>query len=188
MNEKTGADEHTVCNKRLEYAMLQNKTIHKLVDAISGLGCTLPNDFIICRRCPDGISGGFAIPSPSIPYKPQVILCENHKLERETFENTIVHELVHAYDLCRTKLDWSNCVHHACTEIRASSLSGECSLLHELFRGHLVISKGHQECVQRRSELSVKMNQACTSKAAEYVRVAFPECYHDQKPFNADNS
>ena len=36
------------------------------------------------------------------------------------FENTLIHELIHAYDVCRVKkFDWKNCLHHACTEVRA---------------------------------------------------------------------
>jgi hypothetical protein len=43
-------------------------------------------------------------------------------------ELTLTHELVHAYDHCRAYVDWSNCVHHACSEIRAANLSGDCSM------------------------------------------------------------
>ena len=181
------SDDKKLCEKRLEFAVVNNKNVQKLVDAISSLGCPLPKDFILCRKCPGEISGGFALP-PKDPnndsYKPQIVLCENNKMERETFENTLVHELVHAYDLCRAKIDWSNCLHHACTEIRASSLSGECALLHEIFRGHAQLLQGHRKCVSRRSELSVKMNPVCNINAAEYVKVAFPECYDDKSPFD----
>ena len=42
---------------------------------------------------------------------------------------------VHAFDDCRAKVDWSNCVHHACSEIRAANLSGDCSFMQEMMRG-----------------------------------------------------
>lgn len=32
-------------------------------------------------------------------------------------DHTIAHELIHAYDQCRVKLDRSNCLHVACTEV-----------------------------------------------------------------------
>ena len=41
---------------------------------------------------------------------------------------TLTHELVHAYDHCRAYVDWSNCVHHACSEVRAANLSGDCKM------------------------------------------------------------
>lgn len=50
-------------------------------------------------------------------YKPQILLCENKRMDKETFEHTIVHELVHAYDVCRAKVDFKDCFQHACTEV-----------------------------------------------------------------------
>lgn len=33
----------------------------------------------------------------------------------------VIHELIHAYDDCRAaNLDWSNCAHHACTEVSSA--------------------------------------------------------------------
>lgn len=40
-------------------------------------------------------------------------------------DNALTHELIHAYDHCRAaSLDWASLEHHACSEIRAASLSG----------------------------------------------------------------
>ena len=154
---------HKSCDKALVLAMGRNKAIHKLIDSIVALGCEIPKDFLSCRPCEDQISGGFVVNSGSEKsYKPQIILCENRRLDSETFENTIVHELIHAYDVCRVKsFDWTNCVHHACTEIRASALSGECAYLHEVMRGHPQIANGHRDCVKRRAEKSLSMNLYC---------------------------
>lgn len=177
-------DNNSKCLKRLELATGQNRTVHKLVDALEGLGCKIPPDFLVCRKCPPGISGGFAVHDSANPgaYKPQIVMCENGMLEKETFEHTVVHELVHAFDQCRAKIDWSNCLHHACTEVRASALSGECNLLHELFRGNTAIRGGHQECVKRRAEKSVAMNSYCKDVAADAVDAVFKQCYGDSSP------
>jgi hypothetical protein len=44
---------------------------------------------------------------------------------QEEISHALTHELVHAYDHCRARnLDWTNCQHHACSEIRAATLSG----------------------------------------------------------------
>lgn len=48
----------------------------------------------------------------------------------------MIHELIHAYDYCRANLVLENCRHHACTEIRAASLSGDCDFFNELKRGN----------------------------------------------------
>lgn len=47
---------------------------------------------------------------------------------QEEINQALTHELVHAYDHCRAgNLDWTNCQHHACSEIRAAALSGKCT-------------------------------------------------------------
>lgn len=48
----------------------------------------------------------------------QVVICINHLTSYEEVRNAIVHELIHAYDHCRAaSLDWTNCDHHACSEV-----------------------------------------------------------------------
>lgn len=48
-----------------------------------------------------------------------VALCHNNLTSQADLENTLTHELIHAYDHCRAKgMDWTNCEHHACTEVR----------------------------------------------------------------------
>lgn len=137
-------EHHKRCTMMLEAGVIGNRKIHQLIDSIEELGCRIPKDFFACRPCTGEISGGFAVQrgkidtggnGASIDMIPQVVLCEDKRLDKETFENTIIHELVHAYDVCRARIDFSDCAQHACAEIRASTLSGECSLLHELWRG-----------------------------------------------------
>lgn len=58
-------------------------------------------------------------------------------MEQQAAE-AIVHESIHVYDHCRAVVDWDgNCAHHACTEVRAAALSGDCSMTNELYRGNL---------------------------------------------------
>lgn len=122
--------------------------------------------------------------SGSIKIKPEIFLCQQY-LENEIMAHkTLVHELIHAIDMCRTKMDpLHNCVHLACTEIRAEHLSGECSFIKELPRMKQFSGHG-AECVKRRALLSVKANPNCTARAEEYVNAAFPRCYQDLYPFD----
>ena len=56
-----------------------------------------------------------------------MVICNNHLSAQEEVSHALVHELVHAYDHCRgADLDWTDCEHHACSEVRAASLSGDC--------------------------------------------------------------
>jgi hypothetical protein len=111
---------------------------------------------------------------------------EKKKLNSNYVLNSMVHELIHAIDLCRTKMDpINNCIHMACTEIRAENLSGECGAVRELINGRVSNFKGHgAECVKRRAILSVKANPNCSEKAHEYVNAAFERCFRDTFPFD----
>jgi inner membrane protease ATP23 len=118
-----------------------------------------------------------------VQIKPEIFLCQQY-LENEIMAHkTLVHELIHAIDLCRTKMDpLNNCVHLACTEVRAENLSGECSFIKELPRMKQFAGHG-ADCVKRRALLSVKANPQCTERAEEYLAAAFPRCYRDLYPF-----
>ncbi len=119
-------------------------------------GCDLPPSNILCAPCDMTRAGGFN-PDPGA-----VILCGGHFFSKQHMESTIAHELLHLYDHCRFKVDWSNLRHHACSEvcsnsqslpvksqygisqIRANNLSGDCRYTRELRRGFLSFSKQHQ--------------------------------------------
>ena len=98
-----------------------------------------------------------------------------------------VRSLARSFALRRGKdLDWTNCQHHACSEIRAASLSGDCNFKMELLRGHYSIARQHQACVKRRALLSVKMNPYCQGRgvAEDAVERAFETCFRDTSPFD----
>ena len=97
-------------------------------------------------------------------------------------------EMVHAYDYLRFKIDWENNLRHAaCTEIRASSLSGECRWTREFFtRGQWKLTQQHQECVRRRATLSVAGRPFCKDdvQAAKVVNEVWDSCFADTRPFD----
>ena len=117
---------------------------------------------------------------------PEIFLCQQHLVNEEHAHQSMVHELIHAIDLCRTKMDpINNCIHMACTEIRAENLSGECGAIREMVNGRVASFKGHgAECVKRRAVLSVRANPNCSEKANDYVDAAFERCFRDTFPFD----
>lgn len=118
-------------------------------------GCPLDPESVVCKRCDGQLAGGYQDNGG-------ILLCANHLTTKDHAADTLVHEAIHAYDACRAKVDWSNCAHHACTEIRAAMLSGDCGFLREFFvRRNLRISGQFQNCVKRRAELSVALNPNC---------------------------
>ena len=64
---------------------------------------------------------------------PDIFLCQQNIQNETHARESMAHELIHAIDMCRTKMDpINNCIHMACTEIRAENLAGECHWLREL--------------------------------------------------------
>ena len=116
---------------------------------------------------------------------PEIYLCQEHIAGQKHANTILAHELIHAIDMCRAKLDpLHNCMHLACTEIRAENLSGECNMSWEFMRGKLNGFLGHgQECVKRRAIDSVKANPNCAKNAELYVDAAMERCYKDTFPF-----
>ncbi len=97
-------------------------------------------------------------------------------------------EMVHAYDHLRFKMQWRNNLRHAaCTEIRASSLSGECRWTREFFIKHnFKLPQQHQECVRRRAALSLRGRPDCRDDvhAAQMVNEVWESCFPDTRPFD----
>jgi len=117
---------------------------------------------------------------------PEIFLCQQHLADEGQAHRTIIHELIHAVDTCRTKMDpQHNCIHLACTEIRAENLSSDCNFFTELQRiGPHSLQKHGQECVKRRAMLSVSSHPRCRDRAEEYVDAAMGRCYKDVFPFD----
>lgn len=134
-----------------------------------------------CRRCDTKQSGGF---DPEYG----ILICANQLRNRGHLEDTLAHEMVHAYDHMRFKLDPYDLRHAACMEIRASTLSGECRWTREfLTRGQWSLTQQLQECVRRRAALSVANRPACKGdpeKATRIVNEVWDSCFNDTRPFD----
>ncbi|KAJ1899567.1 Mitochondrial inner membrane protease atp23 [Coemansia sp. IMI 209127] len=142
-------------------------------------GFPLSTDIMPCIKCEDMRSGGFAMDGT-------IQLCYNRLIGKGHLETTMAHEMVHAYDQTNFNIDWFNLEHHACTEIRAASLSGDCTLFQEMMRGNVGFLKHHQVCVKRRAVLSLLANPSCKSKkhAEAAVNKVFQSCFTDTRPFD----
>jgi inner membrane protease ATP23 len=189
------------CENFLQRAIHANPTVQFMLKALRDAGCPvllkptadptetdadtrhsvtkpLPNTRIFCRHCEAAVGGGFQDDGT-------VILCANHIRSQAMASTTLVHELIHAFDQCRAYLDWSNCIHHACSEIRAATLSGDCDWIREVARSHFRIGGQFRRCIKRRAEMSVRMNRNCSElEAHEAVERAFETCYRDTAPFD----
>ena len=117
-----------------------------------------------------------------------VVICEDNveefKIAPEHVQRTVLHELIHAYDTCRAKVDCNDCHQLACTEIRAALLSGDCDMFNEWRRRNFGFKGQGAACVKRRAELSVIANPNCAGeKGKAAVEAVFDTCYADTAPF-----
>ncbi|PWN48441.1 mitochondrial inner membrane protease ATP23 [Violaceomyces palustris] len=143
---------------------------------------------LLIASCPEGIAGGF---NPSAPTESTsrsgILLCSNRIFSKSHLEDTLSHEMIHWWDHCRFKVDWSNLSHHACSEVRAASLSGDCRFFREVGRRNFGLTKQHQACVRRRAILSVMANPKCGGDekvASKAVDEVWNSCFGDTRPFD----
>ena len=185
-------DPKKSCEEKVKRSLERCGKVRFLVEALEKIGCPLPEDYIRCEHCDSesACRGGFG------PFGDEgstgIVICQNGIDDvggggQSAVDVTLAHELIHAYDHARTKIDWTLGTHHACSEIRAASLSGDCDFRREWDRhgGLKNIRAQHQACVKRRAILSVSANPNCTEEEAkEAVEKVFNDCYKDPDPFD----
>jgi inner membrane protease ATP23 len=112
------------CEEWRDYLFEYSPIIRFMSKNIMDLNGDLNRDNVQCRRCPtrrvigeDGKphsvrqGGGFS-PDHGI------LICANEMRNQGHLEDTLAHEMVHAWDHLRWKVDWSDLRHAACTEVR----------------------------------------------------------------------
>ncbi|BEI86330.1 hypothetical protein CcaverHIS002_0606170 [Cutaneotrichosporon cavernicola] len=169
----------TKCERWKKDLMTKSPIITFMLKHLEMAGCAFPSSAMQCHPCDATRAGGF---SP----EHGILLCQNRFMHRKHMEDTIAHELIHAFDHCRFKVDWMNLRHHACTEIRAANLSGDCRFSREFKRGYWAFSKQHQTCVKRRATLSVMAHPNCENEAMaeKAVNEVWDSCFQDTRPFD----
>lgn len=113
-------------------------------------------------------------------------------LNQAEWTRSVTHELIHAYDHCRAKVEATNCSHIACTEVRAANLSGDCDFGVEVSRSLALIARGgglgghQQRCVKRRAELSLSFHSQCKDDEKRTMGQVWDACYADTAPFTSN--
>ncbi|KAF2836131.1 hypothetical protein M501DRAFT_997378 [Patellaria atrata CBS 101060] len=168
------------CESDRDWLLKNSPIVTFMQQQIALLGGDLNPTNIRCRRCPTHKKGGF-----SEDYG--ILLCANKIKARGEMEDTIAHEMVHAYDHLRFKVERWNLRHQACTEIRASTLSGECRFTREFFtKGQWKLSSHLQTCVKRRAAISLLARPGVRDDvhAAKLVNEVWDSCFGDTRPFD----
>ncbi|KAF2684497.1 mitochondrial inner membrane peptidase Atp23 [Lentithecium fluviatile CBS 122367] len=168
------------CESQRDYLLQYSPVITFLRDEVGKLGGDLNARNIHCRMCTAEQSGGFHVDHG-------IMLCANKFRNRGHQEDTMAHEMVHAWDHLKFKVEDNNLRHQACLEIRASTLSGECRFAREFFtRNQWRITEQLQHCVRRRATLSMMARPGIKDDvhAAKIVNEVWDSCFHDTRPFD----
>ncbi|CAJ2654702.1 unnamed protein product [Trifolium pratense] len=117
---------------------LKTPMVRFLREHLEKAGCPVQQNFIRAINCDQSHAGGY-VPGQGI------VVCGNRTQMQDEVNQVIIHELIHAFDDCRSaNLNWTDCAHHACSEIRAGHLSGDCHYKRELLRGFMKL-RGHEQ-------------------------------------------
>ncbi|XP_070559298.1 mitochondrial inner membrane protease ATP23 homolog [Ptychodera flava] len=175
---------HFKCMSRMSHSCSFNPHVKLLLEALKENGCEAFQDrHFSCEQCSTVVSGGFDSESS------QIVLCQNNIQTQAGMDRVLTHELIHAFDHCRAKVNWNDVRHLACSEIRAANLSGECSFVMEhvgrFHRMQYGFMKHHQTCVKDRAIRSVlaarEVPRPVVEKAVDEV---FDSCFNDHEPFH----
>ncbi|KAK4417405.1 Mitochondrial inner membrane protease ATP23 [Sesamum alatum] len=169
------------CQKMI-HKCLKNQKVKFLMEQMEKSGCPISTKFITAVRCKQRCSGTYVRGLG-------IRVCSNYLRFQDEVTQVVIHELIHAYDDCRAaNLNWASCAHHACAEIRAAHLSGDCHYIRELLRGTVKLGelRGHEpECVRRRATRSVRGNPRCSEIITKLaMQSVWDTCYNDTKPFD----
>ncbi|ODV87104.1 hypothetical protein CANARDRAFT_194724 [[Candida] arabinofermentans NRRL YB-2248] len=169
------------CVEHRDWMMKYSPMVIFMLDQINKSNGYVSKNKISCNICDTPKYGGF---HPEFGIE----LCANYiNGDKWILNDTLSHELIHWYDNTRFNVDWTDLKHHACSEIRAASLSGECAIMTEFSRqmGMMRFAKGHQTCVKRKAVLSVIGHPKCKDKqhAESVVNEVFRSCFNDTRPF-----
>ncbi|KAK5663920.1 hypothetical protein OQA88_131 [Cercophora sp. LCS_1] len=188
-------NEERDCKRCEEYRdwLFQNSPVVRFMsEKVAALNGKLDSSNVVCRRCPGRVAEDGSVVRSSGGFSPEhgILLCANEVRSRGHLEDTLAHEMVHAWDHLRFKVDWmgkKDLRHSACTEIRASMLSGECRWVRESFtRGNWTLTEQFQDCVRKRAVQSVMARPACKddTHAVKVVNEVWDSCFGDKRPFD----
>jgi hypothetical protein len=125
---------------------------------------------VISRKCVDEGVEGLARAMFSIP--PSITLCSNRLYKYSDVEESLMHEMIHAYDYLARKMDLTDCEQLACSEIR-SNREGECS-------GTWVFERFRRRCTRLNAINATK--SMFPERASQCVLDMFERCYKDESP------
>lgn len=111
------------CEQHRDWLFTYSPAVRFMSEKVGDLNGRLDASNVVCRRCPARLTEDGEIHRQSGGFSPEhgILLCANEMRDRKHLEDTLAHEMVHAYDHLRFKVDWmgdKDLKHAACTEVR----------------------------------------------------------------------
>jgi mitochondrial inner membrane protease ATP23 len=202
------------CENDRDWLFQFSPIVRFMSEKVEALNGKLDSSNVICRRCPARLTEDGQVHRQSGGFDPNrgILICANVIRDRKHLEDTLAHEMVHAWDHLRWKVDWvgdKDLRHAACTEvwfpplywagtginkllaphyqIRASMLSGECRMTREMWtRGNWKLTQQFQNCVRNRAIQSLMHRPRCKDdvQATKAVNQVWDSCFADTRPFD----
>lgn len=102
------------CETKVAYVFQRSNELKLLAGAMRKYGCNFTlSRHVSCENC-KGCHGGYD------PDTNQIIVCSNAKLTDNKVMATMMHEMIHMFDYCRSEFDFNNLDHVACSEVSIS--------------------------------------------------------------------
>jgi len=111
------------CEADRDYLLRYSPVVRFLAERAGDLNGRLDASNILCRRCPARVTeDGRAVRSKGgFNQHFGILICANEVRDRKHLEDTLAHEMVHAWDYLRWKVDMSpgstQLRRHACSEV-----------------------------------------------------------------------
>lgn len=180
------------CEEYRDWLFAYSPVVRFMRERVASLNGHLDASNVVCRRCPSHLTEDGRVVRSGGGFSPDhgIRICANNIRDRKHLEDSLAHEMVHAWDHLRWKVDWAgdkDLRHAACTEIRASMLSGECRWTREAFtRGNWTLTQQFQDCVRKRAVQSVMARPRCKDdvQAVKVVNEVWDSCFSDTRPFD----
>lgn len=110
------------CDEYRDWLFTYSPVVRFLSGKIKDLNGNLDASNVLCRRCPARLEEDGQVHRQSGGFSPNhgILICANEIRDRKHLEDTLAHEMVHAWDHLRWKVDWmgdKDLKHAACTEV-----------------------------------------------------------------------
>ncbi|KAJ2958774.1 hypothetical protein NQZ79_g5661 [Umbelopsis isabellina] len=158
------------CTEELEHVLNHSAKAQLLLQSIFKLNKRSLIKGVTCRSCV-GTDQQDKCGYYDGQYKRIVLCCENIR-SRQDVEQTVIHELVHAFDASRKGAFDSICHLVACGEVRASAI-GQCNKVQPEAK--------KKECIFRDAINSTR--EHCGVQASRIVEQVYENCVRDEAPF-----